>query len=451
MNMPTPEEMRLEATRLVRDLREAGFTAYFAGGCVRDALMGQQPKDYDIATNAIPAQLISLFPHAHSVGAHFGVIVLRSKGSTYEIATFRTDGSYSDGRRPETVTFSTPQEDAQRRDFTINGLFYDPETDQVIDFVGGQEDLRAGLLRAIGEPVARFREDYLRLLRAVRFATSLGFEIEPATWQAVQTCAPQLGCISQERIRDEFNRILLHPYRVRGFDLLVESGLMAQFLPEILDLRGCEQPPEWHPEGDVFVHTRLMLSLVQAEASLPLLLSILLHDIAKPATQTRDEDTGRIRFSGHDALGATMAGNILRRLRYPNDVIDEVVEMVACHMRFMNVQDMRVAKLKRFMARPTFQEEMELHRVDCASSNGLTDNYDFLRSKEEEFSRAPIIPEPLINGRDLLSLGIPPGPKIGEILTAVQTLQLEGALTSYDEAMDWVRQQPGCDPTIAPA
>ena len=238
----------------------------------------------------------------------------------------------------------------------------------------------------------------------------------------------------------EFIRILLHPHRVRGFDLLVDSGLMAQFLPEILALRGCEQPPEWHPEGDVFVHTRLMLSMAAPDAALPLLLSILLHDIAKPATFTVDE-TGRIRFSGHDDLGAEMAQTILRRLRFSNEFISEVVEMVAYHMRFMNVQGMRTARLKRFMARPTFEQEMELHRIDCASSNGFTDNYDFLRSKAEEFSQAPIIPPPLLNGRDLLALGFPAGPKMGELLTSVQTLQLEGTLTTREEALTWVKTQ----------
>lgn len=439
-NTPTAEEIHQEARRLVGLLRDAGHTAYFAGGCVRDTLLGKVPKDFDIATSATPEQVTKLFPKAHSVGAHFGVMLLHSHGANFEIATFRTDGSYKDGRRPESVAFSTPEEDAQRRDFSINGLFYDPQTDRVIDFVGGEADLRAGVLRAIGEPSARFHEDHLRLLRAVRFAAALDFEIEVRTWQAMQECAPQLGLISQERIRDEFIRILLHPHRVRGFDLLVDSGLMAQFLPEILALRGCEQPPEWHPEGDVFVHTRLMLSMAAPDAALPLLLSILLHDIAKPATFTVDE-TGRIRFSGHDDLGAEMAQTILRRLRFSNEFISEVVEMVAYHMRFMNVQGMRTARLKRFMARPTFEQEMELHRIDCASSNGFTDNYDFLRSKAEEFSQAPIIPPPLLNGRDLLALGFPAGPKMGELLTSVQTLQLEGTLTTREEALTWVKTQ----------
>lgn len=446
MMIETPDEMRAEATRLLQRLRDAGYTAYFAGGCVRDTLLGKDPKDYDIATNATPAQVEAMFPGAHTVGAHFGVIVLRSRGAQFEIATFRTDGSYRDGRRPESVEFSTPEEDAKRRDFTVNGLFYDPLENRVIDFVGGAQDLNDKVLRAIGKPQERFEEDFLRLMRAVRFSASLGFTLEPATWAAVQACAPELNRISLERIREEFTRMMLHPSRVQGFDLLVDSGLMAQFIPEILDLKGCEQPPEWHPEGDVFVHTRLMLSLAAPDASLPLILSILLHDIGKPATYTVDE-TGRIRFSGHDDVGAGMAETILRRLKYPNDVIEAVVEMVAYHMRYMHVKDMRTAKLKRFMARPTFIEEMELHRIDCAGSNGFTDNYDFLKVKIEEFSQAPIIPPKLISGRDLMALGIQPGPRLGEIITAVQTQQLEGAVTTPEEAMAWVKQEYASDIT----
>lgn len=434
----TPEEMRVEATRLLRVLRDRGFTAYFAGGCVRDTLLGKHPKDFDIATNATPAQVEKIFPGAQTVGAHFGVIVLRSHGAQFEIATFRTDGSYLDGRRPEKVEFSTPQEDAQRRDFTVNGLFHDPVEDRVIDFVGGEEDLKNKVLRAIGVPQDRFSEDYLRLMRAVRFAASLGFEIEPRTWQAVKDCAPQLGKISIERIREEFVRMLLHPSRVLGFDLLVDSGLMEQFLPEILALKGCEQPPQWHPEGDVFVHTRLMLSLAAPDAPLPLLLSILLHDIGKPGTYAVDE-TGRIRFSGHDDLGAKMADEILRRMKFSNEVIEEVVEMVANHMRYMHVKEMRTAKLKRFMARPVFRDELELHRIDCAGSNGFTDNYEFLTAKLEEFSHAPIIPPKLVTGRDLIALGVEPGPLMREILTGVETQQLEGMVTTPEQAIAWVK------------
>jgi poly(A) polymerase len=438
MSIDSPVQLRAEATRLLRVLRQGGYAAYFAGGCVRDFLLGREPKDYDIATNATPTEVVALFPHAQQVGAHFGVVVVRSKGAHFEVATFRTDGSYKDGRRPESVSFSTPEEDAQRRDFTINGLFYDPISEEVIDYVGGEADLRAGVLRAIGDAGARFQEDYLRLLRAVRFAASLGFEIEAGTWASICTHAGGLGRISVERIQQEFVRMMVHASRVRGFDLLVESGLMAVFFPEILALQGCEQPPQWHPEGDVFVHTRLMLSMVAPDAPLALVLAILLHDIGKPATAGVDE-TGRIRFSGHDAVGAVMAEEILRRMKFPNDTIEQVVEMVACHMRYMNVKEMRTAKLKRFMARSTFTQELELHRIDCASSNGFTENYDFLQGKIAEFSQAPMIPARVLDGRDLMLLGFPSGPLLGEILTGVQTQQLEGVLRTKEEALAWVR------------
>ena len=410
---------------------------------MRDSILGREPKDYDVATDALPAQVMALFPGALTVGAHFGVVVVRSSGHTIEVATFRKDGAYSDGRHPESVSFSSAEEDAQRRDFTVNGLFFDPTTDSVIDYVGGHADLKAGVLRAIGVPEQRFGEDHLRLLRAVRFATVLGFEIEPATWQAVCALSPCIASVSAERVREEFSKIMLHPQRVRGFDLLVESGLMAQVLPEILVLQGCEQPPQWHPEGDVFIHTRLMLSLLPEEVSLSLVLAVLLHDIAKPATQTRDEDTGRIRFNGHDRLGAEMTDAILRRLKFPNHIIEPTVESVANHMSFKDLPKMRTAKLKRFMAREGFADELALHRVDCLGSNGLLDNYDYVLAKQEEFAVAPLIPERLITGRDLMPLGITSGPEMGRILTEVQNLQLEGKLTTREEALAWVQGNAG--------
>ena len=313
--------MRDAAERVVRRLVEAGHEAVFAGGCVRDMRLGQEPKDYDIATSARPKEVQALFPKSRSVGAHFGVILVLVDGFSFDVATFRTDGSYSDGRRPESVTFATAEEDVRRRDFTVNGLLYDPLEDRVIDHVGGEADLEAKLIRAIGDPVERFAEDHLRLLRAVRFATVLGFEIEADTWAALKEAAGDITKVSAERVRDEFIKVVLHANRVRGLDLLVESGLMRAILPEFLVLQGCEQPPQFHPEGDVFVHTRLMLSHLPEKVSLPLVLSVLLHDIAKPATQTVDE-TGRIRFNGHDKLGAEMAEAILRRLKFPNDVIE---------------------------------------------------------------------------------------------------------------------------------
>jgi len=430
---------REAALELARRLTAAGHQALFAGGCVRDRLLGHPPKDYDIATSALPAQVIRLFPGANEVGAHFGVVIAKLGGQHVEIATFRTDGSYSDGRRPETVTFSTPQEDAQRRDFTINGLFEIPESGEVIDWVGGQADLQAGLIRAIGDPAARFTEDGLRLLRAVRFATTLGFTIDPLTDAALQQCAPLLDRISPERIRDEFSKILSSPRRRAGIEHLVDTDLIRHFIPEVLPMIGCEQPPEWHPEGDVYTHTRIMLDMLAPDSPLDLCLAVLLHDIAKPPCRTIDSDTGRIRFNGHDAKGAEMTEAILRRLRYPNHTIAAVVPMVARHMHFMNVQKMRVAKLKRFMATPTFAQEMELHRVDCASSNGFTDNYEFLQAQAAAFAAQPLIPPPLVTGGDLIRLGLQPGPRFKLILEAIQTDQLEGKLTSREAALDALR------------
>lgn len=435
----TAQENRTEAAAVAGTLKNAGFTAYFAGGCVRDFLLGNTPHDYDIATDARPDQVQALFPKSQAVGAHFGVVIVRTKADHVEVATFRTDGSYKDGRRPEAVTYSTPAEDAQRRDFTVNGLFLDPATEEVIDFVDGKKDLAAKLLRAIGDPAARFREDHLRLLRAVRFATTLGWEIEPATWAAIKAEAPSLAKISIERIRDEFVKIMLHPNRVRGLDLLDASGLLTHIIPEMEALKGCDQPPQFHPEGDVWVHTRLMLSLLPDIVSTPLVLSVLLHDIAKPPTRTVDE-TGRIRFNGHDDLGATMTGDILRRMKFPNDIIDDTVEAVLHHMKFMHVQDMRTARLKRWMAHHTFDDQLALHRVDCLGCHGMLDNYDFLLAKQREFASAPVIPPPLLSGHDLIALGHPRGPTLGHLLTQIQDHQLEGRLTTKDEALAWLAE-----------
>ncbi len=433
---------RNAAIHVIQTLAKAGYQALLAGGCVRDGLLGKTPKDFDVATNATPDQVIKLFPGAQTVGAHFGVVIVKQGGHHIEVATFRKDGSYSDGRRPDSVEFSSAEEDAQRRDFTVNGLFEDPIKGEIIDYVNGRADMQARVLRAIGDPEARFMEDQLRLMRAVRFATVLDFQIEPQTWAAVCKLSSRLGSVSVERLREEFSRIMLHPNRVRGFDLLVESGLIKEFLPEILVLQGCEQPPQFHPEGDVYVHTRLMLSLLPEEVSLPLVLSVLLHDIAKPATQTTDEN-GRIRFNGHDQLGALMTADILKRLKYPNHVIEPAVEAVANHMVFKDVPKMRVSRLKRFMARPGFEDEMELHRVDCLGCHGYLDNYKLLREKQAEFANEPLIPPTLINGRDLMQHGIPSGPVMGHLLTAVQNLQLEGTLTTHEEALAWALAHAG--------
>ena len=432
--------MKTSAIKIIQKLRLSGHEALLAGGCVRDLLLGREPKDFDVATSATPDEVVALFPGALTVGAHFGVVVVRQDHEQIEVATFRTDGSYKDGRHPESVTFATAEQDAQRRDFTVNGLFRDPIKDRVIDYVGGAVDLEKRVLRAIGDAHQRFDEDKLRLLRAVRFATTLGFEIEEKTWQAVCEHAPAIQSVSAERIRDELIKIFLHPNRLRGFDLLMDSGLMAQVLPEILVLKGVEQPPQWHPEGDVFIHTRLMLSLLPEQVSLPLVLSVLLHDIAKPATFAVDE-TGRIRFNGHDKLGAEMTGDILRRLKFPNDVIEPTQVTVEHHMVFKDVKKMKKSTLKRMMARPTWADELALHRVDCLGSNGLLDNYEFMQAKAEEFSQQPLIPQPLLNGRDLIALGWQPGKHLGAVLTEVQNAQLEGLISTREEALEWLAAQ----------
>ena len=432
--------MEATARALVDRLRAAGHIAYFAGGCVRDLVRGKAPKDFDIATDARPEQVQKIFRRTYAVGAHFGVIVVLENDLQFEVATFRADGTYLDGRHPAEVHFSSPEEDARRRDFTINGMFFDPPNDAVIDFVGGRQDLEARLVRAIGYPAQRFAEDRLRLLRAVRFATVLDFKIEAETWAAVVRAADTIGEISAERIREELIRIFLSPQRARGWDLLDASGLMKQILPELEAMKGCAQPPQFHPEGDVFQHTRIMLGLLPDEVSLPLVLSVLFHDIGKPPTASVDEE-GRIRFNGHDKLGAEMTEALMERLRFSRAEIDATVEAVRQHMVFKDVPNMRVAKLKRFMARPTFADELELHRVDCESSHGMLDNYEFLQRKQEEFAHEPIIPPPLVRGDDLIVLGMKPGPRFGEILEAVETRQLEGTLRDREEALAWVKQE----------
>src|ERR1700730_3260938 len=432
--------MEKTAREIASRLRAKGHVAYFAGGCVRDMVRGLPAKDFDIATDATPDVVQKIFPRTYAVGAAFGVVVVVDNGLNFEVATFRSDGAYLDHRHPVDVKFSSPEKDAKRRDFTINGMFFDPEKNEVIDFVGGKKDLAAKIVRAIGDPAARFSEDRLRMLRAVRFATVLDYKIDNATWDALVANAASINEISAERIREELLKIFLSPNRVTGWDLLDRSGLLRAILPELDAMKGCLQPEQFHPEGDVFVHTRLMLELLPENVSIPLVLSALLHDVAKPVTATVDE-TGRIRFNEHDRIGAAMTESIMERLRFSRAEIDAVVEMVRQHMVFKDVPNMRVAKLKRFMARPTFEEELELHRVDCASSHGMMDNYEFLLRKREEFANEPIIPPPLVRGGDLIALGMKPGPKFGEILEAVETRQLEGALKDREEALDWVKRE----------
>ncbi len=429
-----------EAMAVVSRLRDAGFGAFFAGGCVRDHLRGVPPHDFDIATSARPDEVESLFPgRSDLVGKSFGVAIVREGSLRFEVATFRADGPYSDGRHPDSVTFTSAEEDARRRDFTVNALFYDPFALRVLDHTGGVADLAARRLRAVGDPARRFAEDKLRLLRAVRFAANLGFEIEPATWDALRRMAPEIAVVSAERIRDELDKWLTGPDPARGLDLLDASGLLDVLLPEVAALRGVDQPPEFHPEGDVFVHTRLMLSHLRNAGSV-LAWSVLLHDIGKPPTRTVDAN-GRIRFNGHETEGARMAAGLLRRLRFPNNHADAITACVVNHMAFKDVPRMKVSTLKKLMARPTFPDELALHRIDCLGSHGQLDIHRMLEEKRAEFASEPIQPEPLVRGADLLDLGLPPGPKLGAILREAYDLQLEGALATREAALAWLRNR----------
>ena len=433
----TPRDIVLD---LLRRLQKAGHEAYLVGGCVRDELRGMAPQDYDMATSARPEEVEALFPQTHAVGKSFGVILVVEHGHTFEVATFRAESDYTDGRRPNTVTFSDAQTDASRRDFTVNGLFMDPLTDRVHDWVGGQEDLAKRRLRTIGHPTERFNEDHLRLLRAVRLAAQLDFEIDPATFAAVRDMADRITRVSAERIRDELLKLFRPPYAARGLDLLRESGLLAQVLPELLPTVTCEQSPDYHPEGTVYDHIHLMLSKLPAEASAELPWTALLHDIAKPVTQSECEE-GRIHFYGHEKIGADMAQQILQRLRFPNVKIEAIVQTVRYHMQFKDAPKMRKATLRRMLMRPTFELELEQHRLDCLGSHGLMDIYDFIREQQTMLQKKPLLLEPLISGRDLIELGIEPGPALGQLLDAVRDQQLGEAFSTREEALAWAKEK----------
>jgi len=469
------------ASNIVRALRARGHQAYFAGGCVRDLLLGREPADYDVAADATPQQVMQIFPQTFAVGAQFGVVLVplseeadqrnevsaqsfshassetsgsqasdaaaRSK-STVEVATFRSDVSYSDGRHPDEVRFSkSPREDVERRDFTINGMMLDPATNEVLDFVGGRADLAAGIVRAIGDPERRFSEDKLRMLRAVRFAARFGYKIDPATFSAIQRLAPQIHQVSQERVREELTKMLTEGRAQRAFQLLDETSLLEQVLPEISAMKGVEQPPQFHPEGDVFVHTLLLLEKLPAgssgsisgSTSKTLAWGALLHDVGKPPTFRVAPD--RIRFDGHVEIGVKMAAEICRRLRFSNDETDQILALVENHMRFGDVLRMKESTLKKFLRLPEFGEHLELHRIDSLSSHGLLDAYDYAREKLLSLPPEAIRPKPLVTGRDLIEGGYEPGPRFKEILSAVEDAQLEGRLTTRDAAMEFVRRE----------
>jgi poly(A) polymerase len=429
------------AVRICAALRTAGHQAYFVGGCVRDLQLGRKPADYDIATDARPERVQQLFPGSLTVGARFGVILVVKGEARVEVATFRSDVGYSDGRHPDRVEFSrTPQEDVSRRDFTINGLMLDPESGNVLDFVGGLDDLRAHIVRAIGQPDLRFREDKLRMARAVRFAARFDYAIEPATFAAIQAAAPQIHQVSPERLREELTKLLTEGAARRAFELLEETGLLAELLPEVSKMRGVPQPPEYHPEGDVWIHTRMMLEMLPAGAPSTLAWAVLLHDVGKPPTFRSAEQTGdRIRFNEHAEIGARMSSEICRRLRFSTDDSSQIEALVANHLRFKDVFDMRPATLKRFIRLPHFDQHLELHRLDCSCSHGKLDAYEFVRQFIRETPPDQVRPPRLVTGDDLSAMGLRPGPQFKEILENVEEGQLEGKLRDRNEALDFIR------------
>lgn len=431
------DNLRKAAEDVCAVLREAGHRALFAGGCVRDMLLGAEPKDYDVATSATPIEIEALFPKTIGVGAKFGVEIVQTSSGPIEVATFRSDGPYSDGRHPDYVEFRGEREDAARRDFTINALFFDPESNEVIDYVDGRRDLEAGVIRTVGDPRERFQEDYLRLLRAVRFAARLGFALDPGTKSAVVELAPWVLGSSWERIRDEIVKLLTEGGAAQGFRLLDETGLLERILPEVAAMKGVEQPPEFHPEGDVFTHTMLMLD--QLESPSPTLaLGVLLHDVGKPLTQTFED---RIRFNNHDKVGARLTETICDRLRLSSDMKDRVVWMVEQHMRLGAASKMKESKLKRFVREDGFDELLELGRVDCLSSHRDQSNIEWIREFIGQLQPEEIRPARLITGNDLIAMGYEPSPAFSRILEALEDEQLEGRISTKDDAMAYIRQE----------
>jgi poly(A) polymerase len=446
--------LRDTATEIVRHLQDAGFAAFWVGGCVRDVLLEREPDDYDIATSALPDQVEKLFKRTIAVGRKFGVMIIVEDERQFQVATFRADSDYQDGRHPEHVTFGDAMADARRRDFTVNGLFYDPVRQELHDWVGGQADLRAKIIRTIESPAERFAEDHLRLLRAVRFAARLDFEIERETFEALRANAANIKTISAERIRDELIKLFSPPPGIelpeggtlnlapaaRGLDMLRDSGLLGQILPELEATIHCEQSADYHPEGSVYNHLRLILEQLPADADPSLPWAVLLHDIAKPVTASRDPKTGSIHFYEHEKVGAEMAEKILERLRFPRKQIEAIVKTVRCHMQFKDALQMRTSTLRRLLMRPTFGLELELHRLDCLGSHGRLDVYDFLLRQSRELESQPHIRPPLLSGDDLIALGMKPGPALGKVLAEIREKQLEGELKTPEEAREWVRR-----------
>ena len=444
--------MRQHALHVVRELRRHGFQSYLAGGCVRDMLLGSEPTDYDVTTDATPHEVMRIFPQTYAVGAQFGVVLVPvpKDGREFdpvgpphpiEVATFRSDGIYSDGRHPDQVQYSkSPEQDVQRRDFTINGLLMDPlDSDRVLDFVGGRADLAAGIVRAIGEPERRFQEDKLRMLRAVRFAARFGYAIDPPTFAAIQKLAPMIHQVSRERVRDELTKMLTEGHARKAFELLDETGLLKEVLPEIDRMHGVEQPPQYHPEGDVWIHTMMLLEQLPANCSRTLAWGALLHDVGKPPTFRVAPD--RIRFDGHVEIGVRMAHEICHRLHFSNDDMEQIEALVANHMRFKDVEKMKPSTLKRFLRLPQFDEHLEMHRMDCRASHGELGLYNFALEKLQTTPPEEIRPQPLVDGDDLIDLGYRPGPRFKQILGAVEDAQLEGKIHSREEAVKFVTRE----------
>jgi poly(A) polymerase len=444
--------MKSHAIHVVRELRERGFQAYLAGGCVRDMLLGHEPTDYDVTTDATPNEVMRIFPETYAVGAQFGVVLvpvpndgrdefLNSHPHPIEVATFRSDGIYSDGRHPDQVTYSkSPEEDVQRRDFTINGLLMDPlEGDRVLDFVGGKADLASGIVRAIGDPERRFLEDKLRMLRAVRFAARFSYTIDPATFAAIQKLAPEIHQVSRERVREELTKMLTEGHARQAFELLDRLGLLKEVLPEIARMHGVEQPPQFHPEGDVWIHTMMLLEQLPPYCSRTLAWGALLHDVGKPPTFRVAPD--RIRFDGHVEVGVRMAHEICHRLHFSNEDTEQIEALVANHMRFADVERMKDSTLKRFVRLPKFDEHLEMHRIDCLSSHRDLSLYEFVNEKLRTTPPQEIRPAPLLTGQDLIALGYVPGPRFKEILAAVEDAQLDGKLPTREEAVELVNRE----------
>lgn len=471
--------LKQAAVEIIRTLRERGHQAYLVGGCVRDLLLGREPADYDVATDATPDEVMGIFPRTYAVGAQFGVVLVPVKNGAeqnsaepatsaeqdddkpfsveqlpkpharvIEVATFRNDGAYTDGRHPDQVRYSSdPREDVQRRDFTINGLLLDPfgtaeggvhGTGRVLDFVGGRADLESRIVRTIGDPERRFTEDKLRLLRAVRFSARFGYEIEPRTLEAIRRLGPAIRQVSRERVRDELTKMLVEGHARRAFELLDETGMLHEVLPEVERMKGVEQPPQFHPEGDVWIHTLMLLEMLPEGCSKTLAWGTLLHDVGKPPTFRVAPD--RIRFDGHVEVGVAIAADICRRLRFSNDETEQIKSLVANHMRFADAKKMKESTLKRFMRLPRFAEHLALHRMDCLCSHGSLELYEFVREQWENTPPEEIRPAPLITGKNLIESGMKPGPAFKEILSAVEDAQLEGLISSREEAMSFVHQ-----------